>query len=62
MNRWVSALVSSDRACQTCHKWSEEELEARMTTIQDRTFEIRNMAIDAVLQITREIGAQVKGG
>ena len=55
-----SPVLNINRACQTCHRWSEEELKLRVETIQDRTFEMRNMAIDAVLQLTREIGAQVK--
>jgi nitrite reductase (cytochrome c-552) len=55
-----SPVLNINRACQTCHKWSEEELKQRVTTIQDRTFEMRNMAIDAVLQLTNEIAAQVK--
>ena len=54
-----SPVLNLNRACQTCHKWSEEELRARVETIQDRTFEMRNMAIDAVLQLTKEIAAQV---
>ena len=33
-----SPLLNINRACQTCHKWSEEELRARVDTIQDRTF------------------------
>jgi nitrite reductase (cytochrome c-552) len=54
-----SPLLNINRACQTCHRWSEEELKARVTTIQDRTFQVRNIALDAVLQLTREIAAQV---
>jgi nitrite reductase (cytochrome c-552) len=54
-----SPLLNINRACQTCHKWSEDELRGRVETIQDRTFEMRNMAIDAVLQLAREIAAQV---
>ena len=54
-----SPVLNLNRACQTCHKWSEEELKARVTTIQDRTFELRNLALDAVLQLTKEIAAQV---
>ena len=54
-----SPVLNLNRSCQTCHRWSEEELKARVETIQDRTFEMRNMAIDAVLQLTREIAAQV---
>jgi nitrite reductase (cytochrome c-552) len=32
-----SPLLNINRACQTCHKWSEEELKARVETIQSRT-------------------------
>jgi nitrite reductase (cytochrome c-552) len=55
-----SPVLNLNRACQTCHKWSEDELRARVETIQDRTFEMRNMALDAVLQLTRGIAAQVR--
>jgi len=55
-----SPVLNLNRACQTCHKWTEEELLSRVTTIQDRTFEMRNMALDAVLQLTKEIAAEVK--
>ena len=54
-----SPVLNLNRACQTCHRWSEDELRQRVTTIQDRTFEMRNMAIDASLQLAREIAAQV---
>jgi nitrite reductase (cytochrome c-552) len=52
-----SPLLNINRACQTCHKMEEAELRARVETIQDRTYELRNVAIDAVLQLTREIEA-----
>ena len=55
-----SPVLNINRACQTCHKLSEEELRGRVFAIQDRTFEMRNMAIDAVLQLAREIQAQVQ--
>jgi nitrite reductase (cytochrome c-552) len=54
-----SPVLNLNRSCQTCHRWTEDELKARVETIQDRTFEMRNMAIDAVLQLAREIAAQV---
>jgi nitrite reductase (cytochrome c-552) len=54
-----SPMLNVNRACQTCHKWTEDELKSRVATIQDRTFEVRNMAIDAVLQLAREIRSQV---
>ncbi len=55
-----SPVLNINRACQTCHKWSEEELKQRVNIIQDRTFEMRNMALDAVLQLTRDIATQIK--
>src|SRR5688500_10898298 len=55
-----SPVLNRNRACQTCRKGTEHELLARVTTIQDRTFEMRNMAIDAVLQLTREIASEVR--
>lgn len=39
-NHWIrSPLKNINSACQTCHKWNEAELTARVKTIQDRTFE-----------------------
>ena len=55
-----SPLLNVNRACQTCHKWSEEELAQRVHTIQDRTYQLRNIALDAVIQLTRDIRAQVQ--
>ena len=52
-----SPLTNVNRACQTCHKFPEEELRARVERIQDRTFELRNVALDAVLELTRQIAA-----
>ena len=52
-----SPLLNINRSCQTCHKFSEEELRARVETIQNRTFELRNIALDAVLDLARNIGA-----
>jgi nitrite reductase (cytochrome c-552) len=50
-----SPLLNVNRACQTCHRWSEEELRARVHTIQDRTFQIRNVAMDALLALIGDI-------
>ena len=60
-DHWVrSPVLNINRACQTCHKLSEDELRARVETIQDRTFELRNIAIDAVLKLATDIAAAVK--
>jgi nitrite reductase (cytochrome c-552) len=50
-----SPLLNLSRACQTCHKWPEEELRARVETIQERTFQLRNLAMDAVVELTADI-------
>ena len=55
-----SPVLNINRACQTCHKFPEDELKARIEQIQDRTFEMRNLALDAVVQLTRDIGALVR--
>src|SRR5687767_1366937 len=41
-----SPVLNLNNACQTCHKWPEEELRARVETIQTRTFRMRNIAMD----------------
>ena len=56
-DHWVrSPLLNVNNACQTCHTWSEDELRDRVHQIQDRTYEMRNVALDATLQLTRAIG------
>jgi nitrite reductase (cytochrome c-552) len=52
-----SPLLMVNRACQTCHKWSEEELRGRVHTIQDRTFQLRNIALDALIALIGDIKA-----
>jgi hypothetical protein len=50
-----SPLFNIDKACQTCHRTSEDELRDRVHIIQERTYQLRNLALDAVLQLTRAI-------
>jgi nitrite reductase (cytochrome c-552) len=52
-----SPMLNVDNACQTCHAWPEEELRARVETIQERTFHVRGLALDAVLALTDDIAA-----
>ena len=52
-----SPLLKIDKACQTCHRSSEAELRERVHTIQDRTYELRNIAIDATLDLARGIAS-----
>jgi nitrite reductase (cytochrome c-552) len=57
-----SPLLNVNRACQTCHRWPEEELRARVHTIQDRTFQVRNVAMDALLALINDIKMARSGG
>jgi nitrite reductase (cytochrome c-552) len=50
-----SPLLNVNRACQTCHKWSEDELKSRVNTIQQNTFELRNRAMDALVALIADI-------
>jgi nitrite reductase (cytochrome c-552) len=47
--------LNINRACQTCHKWPEEELRARVETIQNRTFHLRNLAMDALMDLIDDL-------
>jgi nitrite reductase (cytochrome c-552) len=57
-----SPLLNINRACQTCHKWSEEELKARVETIQSRTHNLRNLAMDALIDLINDIKAARDAG
>src|SRR5688572_4260621 len=50
-----SPLLNINHACQTCHKWPEEELKSRVETIQERTQNMRNLAMDALVELIGEI-------
>ncbi len=50
-----SPLLNINRACQTCHRWSEDELRSRVESIQDRTYEVRNVAMDALMALIADI-------
>ncbi len=57
-----SPLLNVSRACQTCHKWPEEELTARVHTIQERTFQLRNRAMEALVGLIGDLkGARDQG-
>jgi nitrite reductase (cytochrome c-552) len=62
-DHWVrSPMLNVDNACQTCHRWSEDELRGRVHTIQDRTYQLRNIAIDATIQLAKGIRRAVDAG
>jgi nitrite reductase (cytochrome c-552) len=50
-----SPLLNVNRACQTCHRWSEDELKARVLTIQTRTYDLRNKAMDALMALIADL-------
>ena len=57
-----SPLLNINRACQTCHKWSEDELRDRVISIQDRTYQVRNVAMDALVALIGDIKAAKAAG
>jgi len=57
-----SPLLNINNACQTCHKWPEEEILARAEAIQDRTVSLRNTALDALMELIADIKAAKEGG
>ena len=57
-----SPMLNINRACQTCHKWPEEELKARVETIQQRTFKLRNVAMDALMDLINDLKAAKAAG
>ncbi len=57
-----SPLLNVNHACQTCHRWSEEELKSRVETIQERTYTMRNIAMNALVDLIGDIGKAKKAG
>ncbi len=50
-----SPLLQIDKACQTCHKFSEDELRARVEAIQERTHKLRDRAMDALVALIADL-------
>jgi nitrite reductase (cytochrome c-552) len=57
-----SPLLNINRSCQTCHRWSEDELRSRVHVIQDRTFQVRNVAMDGLMALIADIKAAREAG
>ena len=57
-----SPLLNINKACQTCHRWPEEELRARVETIQERTHQLRDQAMDAVVALIDDLGKAMAAG
>jgi len=50
-----SPLLNIAHACQTCHKFPEAELKARAEQIQERTYFMRNLAMDALVELIGDL-------
>ncbi len=50
-----SPVLNIQRACQTCHRWPEQELKDRIENIQSRTFEMRGVAMDALTSYINDL-------
>ncbi|MBX2812909.1 MAG: ammonia-forming cytochrome c nitrite reductase subunit c552 [Myxococcales bacterium] len=62
-DHWVrSPLLNIHRACQTCHKFSEKEIAARVAVIQDRNYKLLQNSGQALVDlIDAIISARSKG-
>jgi nitrite reductase (cytochrome c-552) len=49
-----SPLLNINRACQGCHHFSEEEMKDRVEQIQMRFLEVRDIAMDALMDLIEE--------
>ncbi|MBI4911080.1 MAG: ammonia-forming cytochrome c nitrite reductase subunit c552 [Acidobacteria bacterium] len=50
-----SPMLNINRACQGCHRFSEEEMKARVEQIQDRFHKARNTAMEALMDLISDI-------
>lgn len=57
-----SPLLNVNKACQTCHKWPEQELLDRVHLIQDRTHQMRNRALNALMDLIQDLKAAAAVG
>jgi nitrite reductase (cytochrome c-552) len=57
-----SPLLNINRACETCHRWSEEELRERVELIQSRHHEMRDITMDALMALIADIKTAAAGG
>lgn len=57
-----SPLLNMNRACQTCHNWPENELRERVYTNQERTHHMRDLAMNAVVDLIGDIKAAKQAG
>ena len=50
-----SPLLNVNHACQSCHRWPEAELTARVEAAQERVFGMRNQAMDALVALIADL-------
>jgi nitrite reductase (cytochrome c-552) len=55
-----SPLLNINAACQTCHHFPEAEMKARVELIQTRHYELRNVAMNALVDLIHAISAAAK--
>ncbi len=62
-DHWVrSPLLNVSNACQVCHHFPEEEIKARVATIQNRHHDLLIRAEDALVALIRSMDAAIKAG
>jgi nitrite reductase (cytochrome c-552) len=57
-----SPLLGVNRACQGCHRWTEQELKGRVEQIQDRFHDLRNQAMDALVGLVADLAEARRAG
>ena len=57
-----SPVLNLSRACQTCHHFPEAELKARVEALQERVFGLRDVALDALIDLIRDLSAARAAG
>ena len=62
-DHWVrSPLLNINRACQTCHRFSEEEIKERVDAIQDRNFNLLQRAGASLMELLDAINTAKEEG
>jgi nitrite reductase (cytochrome c-552) len=57
-----SPLLNINQSCQTCHKGTEDELKFRAETIQTRTYQMRDIAMNALIDLINQLEAAKNNG
>ncbi|MCX7047459.1 MAG: ammonia-forming cytochrome c nitrite reductase subunit c552 [Candidatus Sumerlaeota bacterium] len=57
-----SPLLNVNNACQTCHRFPESELKARVERIQNTTAELQDLSLNALMDLIAGIKAAMDAG